>query len=136
MGFFKNLKKTYELGQEVSEGWDPGQQARDGMQRMQEANELMARQTETMKLATEGDDAVATIASVQQGSAMVNYQPTVMIELSVAREGLPPYPATATQVVPQVQLAMLEPGRSVCVKVARDDPQTVWVDLSRPAPAS
>jgi hypothetical protein len=65
---------------------------------------------------------------------MVNFQPTIHIELTVSRDGMPPYPATATQVVPQVQLSMLEPGKTVVVKVAEDDPQKVWVDLSRPAP--
>ena len=134
MGFFKDLKKTYETSQEVSEGWDPGQQAKEGLAQMQAANEMMAQQAETMKLATEGVEAAGTIAAVQQGTAMVNFQPTVHIELTVSRDGMPPYPATATQVVPQVELSMLEPGKTVMVKVAEDDPQKVWVDLSRPAP--
>ena len=133
MGFFKNLKQTYDASQEISKDWDPGAQAQDGVERMKAANEMMAAQAETMRLATEGVDATATIAAVQQGTAMVNYQPTVHIEMTVSRDGMPPYPATATQVIPQIQLSMLEPGRSVMVKVAEDDPQKVWVDLSRPA---
>lgn len=132
MGFFKDLKKTYDMSQEVSKDWDPAAQAQGGVESMKQANQMMATQAETMKLATEGVDGTATIAAVQQGSAMVNYQPTVHIEMTVSRDGMPPYPATATQVVPQVQLSMLEPGREVVVKVAEDDPQKVWVDLSRP----
>ncbi|MCB0870228.1 MAG: hypothetical protein KDB52_05295 [Solirubrobacterales bacterium] len=134
MGFFKDMKKTYDMSQEMTKDWDPGAQAKDGVERMKQANAMMAEQAESMRLATEGVDASATIAAVQQGTAMVNFQPTVHIEMTVSREGMPPYPATATQVVPQVQLSMLEPGRSVCVKVAEDDPQKVWVDLSRPVP--
>jgi hypothetical protein len=134
MGFFRDMKKTYDMSQEMTKDWDPGAQARSGVESMKQANEMMAQQAETMKLATEGVDAVATIAAVQQGTAMVNFQPTIHIELTVSRDGMPPYPATATQVVPQVQLSMLEPGKTVVVKVAEDDPQKVWVDLSRPAP--
>ena len=134
MGFFKDLKKTYDMSQEVSKDWDPAAQAEGGVERMKQANQMMAEQAETMKLATEGVDATATVTAVQQGQAMVNFQPTVHIELTVSRDGMPPYPATATQVVPQVQLSMLEPGRKVMVKVAEDDPRKVWVDLSRPAP--
>lgn len=135
MGFFKDLKKTYDLSQEVSENWDPGTQARDGVESMKALNEQMAQQAELMKLATEGIDAAATITAVQQGTAMVNFQPTVRIEMTVSREGMPPYPAETTQIVPQIQLSMLEPGKTVCVKVAEHDPRKVWVDLSRPAPA-
>jgi hypothetical protein len=135
VGFFKDLKKTYDMSQEVSENWDPGAQARGGVDSMKAMNEQMAQQAETMKLATEGVDAAATIAAVQQGNAMVNFQPTVHIEMTISRDGMPPYPAQATQIVPQVQLSMLEPGKTVCVKVDKEDPQKVWVDLSRPAPA-
>lgn len=132
MGLFKSIRDLNAQSKEINEDWDPGAQAQDAVEQMKAANQMMADQAETAKLATEGVDASGTITAVQQGNAMVNFQPTVSIEVTVMRDGMPPYPATASQVVPQVQLAMLQPGNTVELKVAPDDPQKIWIDLSRP----
>lgn len=133
MGLFKSMRDLNAQSKEISKDWDPGQQAQNAVEQMKAANEMMAEQAEAANLAVEGIDATGTITAVQQGTAVVNFQPTVSIEVTVTRDGMPPYPASATQVVPQVQLTMLQPGNAVALKVSREDPQKIWVDLSRPA---
>ena len=47
------------------------------------------------------------------------------------REGMPPYPATVRQVVPQVDVVRLQSGSSVGVKVDPNDQSGIWVDLAK-----
>lgn len=128
MGFFKGLNDLNKMGKEIQKDYDPGQQMKDGMAKMQEAQAMMAAQTEAANLAMTGTAATATIASVQQTGAMVNFQPTLAIELTVFPPAGAPYPASVTTVVPQHQLAAAVPGKSVAVKVDPSAPDKVWID--------
>jgi hypothetical protein len=100
---------------------------------MQDAQEMMAQQTAAANAVTTGVDATATIVAVRQGHGMVNFQPMIEVDLTVMPDGLPPYPVTVKQVVPQVQLAQVQPGSAVHVKVDPNNPATVWIDWNRPA---
>jgi hypothetical protein len=60
---------------------------------------------------------------------MVNFQPMVEIDLTVMAPGSPPYPATVSQVVQQVNLARLQPGATLRVKVDPANPGTIWIDF-------
>jgi hypothetical protein len=134
MGFFKSLKETADLGKEMQKDFDPAAQMTDGIARMQDAQAIMAAQTDAANLSMTGVDARATIASVAQTGAMVNFQPTLAITLTVFREGAAPYPATVTTVVPQHQLAMAAPGASVAVKVDPSAPDKIWINWAAPVP--
>lgn len=125
---FKSMRQLSKQAKEIQKDWDPGAQMAAGMEQMQAAQQMMAQQTQAANAAMTGKDAVATIASVQQTGAMVNFQPTLQLELTVLPEGLPPYPATVTQVVEQQFLAKAVPGASVPVKVDPSDPAVVWID--------
>lgn len=125
---FKGMRDLQKQANEINKDFDPGQQMKDGMARMQQANEMMAQQTQAANIATSGTPATASITSVAQAGAMVNFQPTMAIELNVFPDGQPPYPATVTQVVEQHYLAKAAPGQKVAVKVDPQDPQTVWID--------
>jgi hypothetical protein len=57
----------------------------------------------------------------------------VELDLTVMAPGNPPYPLTVTQVVPQTQLALLQPGASLKVKVDQSDPSAVWIDFAASA---
>jgi hypothetical protein len=57
----------------------------------------------------------------------------IEVDLTVSPEGLPPYPVTVKQVIPQVHLARAQPGMAVHVKVDPSDPASVWIDWDRPA---
>lgn len=128
MGFFKSLNDLNKQAKEINKDWDPGQQMKDGMAQMQAANEMMAQQTQAANLAMTGKDATASIVNAAQTGAMVNFQPTMQIELTVFPEGGVPYPVTVSQVVEQPYLSKAVPGSQVKVKVDANDHNVVWID--------
>lgn len=128
MGFFKSMNDLNKQAKEISKDWDPGQQMKDGMARMQQANEMMAAQTQAANLAVSGKDGEASITGVVQTGAMVNFQPTMAIELTVFPEGGVPYPAQVTQVVEQPYLAKAAAGQQVKVKIDQSDANVIWID--------
>ena len=133
MGMFKSLRDLQKQSDEINKNWDVGAQLEDAQARMQDAQEMMAQQTAAANAAVSGADATATIIAVRQGNGMVNYQPIIEVDLTVLPEGLPPYPVTVKQVIPQIQLAQAQPGASVHVKVDPNNPASVWIDWTRPA---
>jgi hypothetical protein len=133
MGMFKSLRDLQKQSDEINKNWDVGAQLADAQARMQDAQEMMAQQTAAANAAVTGADATATIVAVRQGHGMVNYQPTIEVDLTVLPEGLPPYPVTVKQVIPQIHLAQAQPGNSVHVKVDPNNPASVWIDWTRPA---
>lgn len=128
MGMFRSMRQLNKQAKEIQKDWDPGAQMAAGMESMRQAQEMMAQQTQAANIATTGVDATATITGVQQTGAMVNYQPTMQIELTVLPDGLPPYPATVTQVVEQHFLVKAVPGASVPIKVDPNDPGSIWIN--------
>lgn len=128
MGFFKSLNDLNKQAKEINKDWDPGQQMKDGMAQMEAANQMMAQQTQAANLAMSGKDATASIVNVAQTGAMVNYQPTMQIEMTVFPEGGAPYPVTVTQVVEQIYLAKAVPGQQVKLKIDANDPSVAWID--------
>ena len=128
MGMFRSVRQLQKQAKEIDKTWDPGAQMADGMERMRQAQEFMAQQTVAANIAATGVDATAMIAGVAQTGAMVNFQPTLQIDLTVMREGAPPYPASVTQVVEQVFLGKAVAGASVPVKVDPGDPNTIWIN--------
>lgn len=128
MGMFKSMRDLQKQANEINKDWDPGAQMAAGMEQMKAANEMMAQQTQAANLAMTGLSAKASIISAAQTGAMVNFQPTMAIELNVFPDGLPPYPVTVTQVVEQPYLGKAMPGQQVAVKIDPENPQTVWID--------
>jgi hypothetical protein len=128
MGFFKSMNELQKQSKEINKNFDPGQQMKDGMAKMQEANAMMAAQTQAANLAMSGVDATASISGVTQTGAMVNFQPTMVIEMTVFPAGGVPYPASVTQVVEQPYLAKAAPGQQVKLKVDAADPNVIWID--------
>lgn len=128
MGFFKSMNELNKQAKEINKNFDPGQQMKDGMAQMAQANEFMAQQTQAANLAVAGKDGTASITNVAQTGAMVNFQPTMQIEMTVFPEGGTPYPVSVTQVVEQPFLAKAAPGQQVKVKVDQTDPNVVWID--------
>jgi hypothetical protein len=128
MGMFRSMRQLQKQANEIQKDWDPGAQMAAGMDQMRAAQEMMAQQTQAANIAMSGVDATATITGVQQTGAMVNYQPTMQIELTVLPDGLPPYPATVTQVVEQHFLVKAVPGASVPIKVDPNEPGSIWIN--------
>jgi hypothetical protein len=59
---------------------------------------------------------------------MINFQPTMAIEMTVFPAGGVPYPVTVTQVVETPYLSKAAGGQQVKVKIDPADPNTVWID--------
>src|ERR1044072_840916 len=128
MGMFRSMRQLQKQANEIDKTWDPGAQMAAGMEQMRAAQEHMAQQTQAANIAMTGVDATATITGVQQTGAMVNFQPTMQIDMTVLPDGLPPYPATVTQVVEQHFLMKAVPGASVPIKVDPNDPGSIWIN--------
>ncbi|MEX2197098.1 MAG: hypothetical protein WD844_17635 [Thermoleophilaceae bacterium] len=131
MGLFKGMRDLQKQANEINKTWDPGAQLQQAQAQMESANELMAQQTAAANAAVTGLDATAMIVAVRQGHGMVNFQPMIEVDLTVSPEGLPPYPVTVKQVIPQVQLGRAQAGTAVHVKVDPNDPALVWIDWNR-----
>jgi hypothetical protein len=129
MGLFKSARELNKQAKEMSRTWDVGAQLADAQASMAAANQMMAQQTAAANVAATGLDATATVAAVRQSGGMVNFQPMVEIDLTVMAPGSPPYPATVSQVVQQVNLARLQPGATLRVKVDPANPGTIWIDF-------
>ena len=134
MGFFKSMRDLHKEAVDIEKSMPPVKdRMADATNRMADATNSMAAQTmainESMTAASSGVDATATINAART-AGMVNFDPLMELDLTVMREGLPPYPATVRQVVPQVQLARLQSGTSVGVKVDPNDQAAIWLDLA------
>ena len=128
MGMFRSMRQLQKQANEIDKTWDPGAQMAAGMEQMRAAQEQMAQQTQAANIAMTGVDATATITGVQQTGAMVNFQPTMQIDMTVLPDGLPPYPASVTQVVEQHFLMKAVPGASVPIKVDPSNPGSIWIN--------
>ena len=70
----------------------------------------------------------ATIAGIRQ-IALVNFDLLMEFELTVLPDGMPPYPATAQQLVSPWQARQLRPGLTLDAFVDPSNPAAVWLCL-------
>jgi hypothetical protein len=135
MGFFKSMRDLQKEAHDIEKTMPPVKdRMADATARMAAATQSMADQTQAINQAFDpaggGVDATATINSART-VGMVNFDPMMELDLTVMREGMPPYPATVRQVVPQVDLPRLQSGTSVAVKVDPNQPASIWLDTSQ-----
>ena len=70
----------------------------------------------------------ATIAGIRQ-IALVNFDLLMEFELTVLPDGMPPYPATAQQLVSPWQARQLRPGLTLDASVDPSNPDAIWLRL-------
>lgn len=134
MGLFKDMRKLSKMGREIQESMPPP------AARMAAAQSQMAAITEQMTqqaqagqaIAADGVAGTATVMTATQTGALVNFNPSVRLDLLVTVPDHPPYPVSIESVVPQLHLARVQPGATVPVMVARTDRHQVLVDWDRP----
>jgi hypothetical protein len=134
MGFFKDINKLGKMGREVRDSMPPAREM------MATANAQMASVTAQLNqqtaaaaaVAADGVDGTAAVMSATQTGALVNYNPAVRLELLVTVPESPPYPVSLETVVAQINLARVQPGATVPVRVARSDRNLVQIDWARP----
>lgn len=134
MGFFKDVRKLSKMGKEASASMpDPAQMMATMQAQMADVTQQMAASTQAATaVAADGVDGTATVMSATQTGALVNYNPAVQLELLVTVPGGPPYPVSLQTVVQQIQLARVQPGATLPVRVARSDRSLVTIDWARP----
>jgi hypothetical protein len=143
MGMFKDIKKMSDQGKEMQkkQGRRTGMigMLRDTPSMLHQASEAvddaMALQ-ETMQkqqaLLTTGTPGVATIKGFTDTGTLVNFNPQVVLDLSVAVEGKSDYDASLTTSVPQMHIPMVQPGSKIGVRVDPSDPSSIALDWARP----
>jgi hypothetical protein len=135
MGFFKSMHDLHKEARDIEKTMPPVKdRMADATARMAATTQSMAAQTQAINqsFSAEGGgiEATATINAART-AGMVNFDPLMDLDLTVMRDGMPPYPATVRQVVPQVNLPKLQAGTSVRVNIDPSDPNAIWVDLTR-----
>jgi predicted PP-loop superfamily ATPase len=132
MGFFKSMRELKQIGEEIEKTTPPvGQRLADAQARMAGVSQMMAAQTQQANsaatAAASGVDMTATVTAVRQVGT-VNFDLLMEFDLTVMPGGMPPYPATVSQTVSQMQLALVRPGASVHIKVDPNNPSAIWLD--------
>ena len=127
MGFFKDLNKLNKQSQEINKNWDVGAQLADAQASMAQANQFMAQQTAAANAAVTGKQGTATVTAIRGGTAMVNMQPVVELDLTVFPPDVPPYPASVSQPIAAPLLPQVQPGATVPVAIDAADPHVVHV---------
>jgi hypothetical protein len=134
VGFFKDVKKLSEMGNEMRATMpSPAEQMAAAQAQMAQVTSQFNQQAQAgQAIAADGMAGTATVVSAVQTGPLVNFNPSVQLELLVTVPEHPPYPVSVTAVVPQLHLARVQPGATIPVRVARGDRQQVLIDWNRP----
>jgi hypothetical protein len=76
---------------------------------------------------TDGIAGEATINSVEMTGTMVNQSPVLAFNLTITLPGRPAYQTDHSQMVSPVQIPGLQAGATVPVRVAADDPSSIFL---------
>ncbi len=127
MGMFKDLRNIQKQAKEMEkqQGGRPSMKdaLSQGSAAMDNANQMMADQ----ELGQSGRDGEATVVAIRDTGMTMNENPVVEFDLKVTVGGFGPYDVTRQQIVSRLQVAQIQPGTEVKVKVAEDDPQRVLI---------
>ncbi len=134
MGFFGDLNKLRQMGEEQQQGMDVKARMANAQAKMDQANQAFAASTPAVvDPASEARrvDATATVNSAHHTGMVVNWDVMVEVNLLIMLPSGIPMPATTTILVPQLNLARLQPGSQLFVSVDTANPASVRVDWSR-----
>ncbi|HWW44452.1 MAG TPA: hypothetical protein VN180_05215 [Acidimicrobiia bacterium] len=95
-----------------------------------DAMALQAQMRAEQTLLESGTPGRATITGVTDLGVLVQFNPQVVVDLTVAVGGAPPYDVRLTTTVPPTHLAQLEAGADLDVRVDPAQPQHVAIDWS------
>jgi hypothetical protein len=134
MGFFKSIRALQQQAAEIEQTMPPpGQRARDATARMASMTQMMAQQTQaanaTLGGAAVGPDVMVTITDMRQ-VGILNFDLMMQFDATVMPDGRPPYPATFTQTITQMQLVGLRAGATLPGRASAEDPSAIWLDFS------
>ena len=127
MGLFADYRSTVKMSKEIGKRTDVKGSMADMQSKMEALNGSMA-QTAQGQAITSGVPCTATVTSVQQTGALINFSPACQIELLVMIPGRPPTPVTRTEAIPPLFMSRALPGCTVRVKVMPDDLDDLFID--------
>lgn len=139
MGMFKDLKKLKDQGKEIGEQTgrptsmmgmlkDTPNMLHQATEAVDDAMAMQADMQQQQALLTSGTPGKATIKGFTDTGALVNFNPQVVLDLSVEVGGNPAYDVQVLTSVPQVMLGRLQPGGAVGVKVDPSNPASLAID--------
>ena len=138
MGFFKSVHDLNKQAKEMQRNQPPAGARLAAMQeRMADLNQMMANTTQAANNAAAAAAAGASgfaercpvmIVGMRQVGT-VNFDLLVEFDLTVTREGRPPYPATVQQLVSQFQVGQLSSGRTLEATVDPSNPMAIFLDF-------
>jgi hypothetical protein len=139
MGVFKNMRDLQNQARQMERSMPPvGDRMRQAQERMANVNQMMAQQTQAANMAATAAAGLADGSSVRRTVIItdmrqvgqINFDLLVQFDLTVMPDGMPPYPATISQTVSQMQIGQLRAGTRLQAAVDRSNPQTIWLDLT------
>jgi hypothetical protein len=139
MGVFKSMRDLQNQAKQMERSMPPvGDRMRQAQERMANANQMMAQQTQAANMAAAAAAGLADGSSVRRTVIItdmrqvgqINFDLLVQFDLTVMPDGMPPYPATISQTVSQMQIGQLRAGTRLQAAVDRANPQTIWLDLT------
>lgn len=132
MGFFKDIRDLQKQADAMTPSEYKGlggsmRQMRDGVALAnQTLRDLSADQGQAQALMATGVVGHATIGAVRDTGMTVNDNPVVELDLRVTSPSSPaPYPVTHRQLINRLQVAQLQPGATVQVRIDPVDPQSI-----------
>jgi hypothetical protein len=139
MGMFKNMRDLNQMARDIERNSPPvGERMAQAQARMANAQNMMAAQTQAANMAANSAAMLAngtavrrdvTISGMRQ-VGQVNFDLLIEFEVTVMADGLPPYPATVSQTVSQMQVGRLQQGSSLQAIVETANPTSMWLDLT------
>ena len=127
MGMFKDYQSIKKQSKEISKNYDTTAELASMQSKLEALNASMTPVAQGRAI-THGIVAVATVTSIQQTGAMINFAPACEIGLLVMVPGQPPFPVTRTEVVLPIHAARALPGQQLGVRVMADDPADLYID--------
>lgn len=138
MGFFKSMHDLSKQTKQMQRNQPPAGARMAAMQeRLADLNQMMANTTQAANNAAAAAAAGASgfaercpvmIVGMRQVGT-VNFDLLVEFDLTVTREGRPPYPATVQQLVSQFQVGQLSSGRRLEATVDPSNPMAIFLDF-------
>jgi len=142
MGMFKDIKKLSDQGKAAQEAQgkrtgmigmmkDMPDQLHQATEAIDDAMALQAEMQKQQQLLATGTPGTATIKGFTDTGVQVNFNPQVILDVSVECDGKS-YDAKVTTAVPQMHIPLVQPGNKIGVKVDPADQNTIAIDWTRP----
>ncbi|MCU1509626.1 MAG: hypothetical protein JWQ12_1891 [Glaciihabitans sp.] len=131
MGFIGNLVKLTAMGEEMRDKTDVKARMSEMQTKMDALNASMAASVpQAVDPASEARRvlATATVSAARPTGLMVNFQPSVEIDLLVMLPSGAPMPVSTTVVVSQLNLTKVQPGTRLAVSIDPSEPASVRID--------